>query len=179
MLFSRALTPARMLGMGVVFLVFGAFIGYQSWGLDHGLPAASTLRTARGAVESVQHRKGLELRLMGHAEAFRLPRSTHPSQHMAAALDQAARERSHQVELRYSPKPARTITGEEHRLFYELSIDGRAVHSYEETRSAWRETRRVGRTLAQISAGLGIAFALLAFRKARASKSWTAQDAPR
>jgi hypothetical protein len=95
-----------------------------------------------------------------------------------AALEQAAGKRSDRVELRYSPKPARAFTGEEHRLFYEVRIDGRTVHSYAETRRAWRTTRQVGRAFAHFGAAIGIAFLLLAFRNARAAKSWTAHDAP-
>ena len=171
---NRVLTPARLLGTGIAFLGLGLFIGYTSWDLDHRLPPADTLSTVSGAIDSVDHRHGLELRLEGQPLPFRVPRSTQPSPQTTAALEQAVKNRSHRVELRYSPKPARTITGDEHRLFYELHIDGRVVHSYAETRRAWRGTRQVGRTVAQIAAGLGIAFVLLAFRTKHMTKSWTA-----
>lgn len=174
---NRVLTPARLLAMGVAFLGLGLFVGYQSWDLDHGLPPADTLSMVSGAIDSVHHRHGLELRLVRQPVPFRFPRSTQPSQQTAAALEQAVKNRS-RVELRYSRKSARTFTGEEHHLFYELRIDGRVVHGYAETRRAWRVTRQVGRTVAQIAAGLGIAFVVLAFRMARATKSWT-RDAPR
>ena len=163
--------------MGIAFLGLGLFIGSQSWELDHRLPSTGTLRTVSGAIESVDP-DGLELRLAGQPMPFRFPRSTRPSRQTTAALEQAVENRS-TVELRYSPSSARTFTGDEHHLFYELRIDGRVVHGYAETRRAWRETRQVGRTVAQIAAGLGIAFVLLAFRMARATKSWTALDATR
>jgi len=169
------LTPARLLAMGIAFVGLGLFVGYQSWDLDHGLPPADTLSRVSGAIDSVHHRHGLELRLVGQPVPFRLPRSTQPSQQTAAALGQAVENRS-RVELRYSPKSARTFTGEVHHLFYELRIDGHVVHGYPETRHAWRETRQVGRAVAQIFAGLGIAFVVLAFRMVRATKSWTSLE---
>jgi hypothetical protein len=175
---NRVLTPVRLIGMGIAFSALGLFVGYQSWDLDHRLPPADALSTVSGAIDSVHHRHGLELRLVGQPVPFRFPRSTQPAQQTAAALEQAVENRS-RVELRYSPRFARTFTGEEHHLFYELRIDGRVVHGYAETRGAWRQTRLVGRTVAQIAAGLGIAFVVLAFRMVRATKSWTALDAPR
>ncbi len=176
---NRVLTPVRLIGMGIAFSALGLFVGYQSWDLDHGLPPADTLSTVSGAIDGVHHRHGLELRLVGQPVSFRLPRSTQPSRQTTTATAQALENRS-RVELRYSPKSARTFTGEVHHLFYELRIDGRVVHDYAETRRAWRATRQVGRTVAQIFAGLGIAFVVLAFRMARVNKSWTAPaDAPR
>jgi len=176
---NRVLTPARLLAMGIAFLALGLFVGYQCWDLDHGLPPADTLSVVSGAIDGVHHRHGLELRLVGQPVPFRLPRSTQPSRQTAAALEQAVKNRS-TVGLRYSPKSARTFTGEVHHLFYELRIDDRVVHGYAETRRAWRATRQVGRTVAQIFAGLGIAFMVLAFRMARVTKSWTSTaDAPR
>ena len=180
MLFKNPLrTPVRLLGMGIVFLAVGLFVGYQSWDLDHGISPQNALRTAGGAIESVQHRHGLELRLVGHPEVFRLPRSTKASPEAEAAIEQAVENRSERVELRYSPKPARAFTGEVHRLFYELRIDGQVVHSYADSRRAWRDTRQIGRAIAQIAAVLGLAFVVLAFRNARSANSWTVIDPAR
>jgi hypothetical protein len=175
---NRVFTPSRLLGMSIVFLLVAIFVGSQSCDLDQGLPRQSALRAISGPLASLRDRQGPEIQLAGHAEKFRLPRSTRPSRQLEAALGRAAKDRSQRVELRYSPKPALAFSGEKHLLFYELLIDGRVVHSYAETRRDWHAVREVGRALAQVCGAFGIAFLLMALRMARAARAGSAGVAP-
>jgi hypothetical protein len=176
---QRVFTPSRLIGMGVTFFGVALFVGSQSWDLDQGIPPESALRTVSGPLVSVRDQQGLEIQLAGNSEKFRLPRSTQPSRQLKATLERAAKDGGERVELRYSSKRALSLTGEKHLLFYELRVDGRVLHSYAETRRGWHAVREVGRTLAQVCGGFGIAFLLVGLRRARAAKAELAGIAPR
>lgn len=105
---------------------------------DLNTPAIATLREAKGRVASVDANKhGVHFRLSGRPETFEYPTNAGPQALVDAALNAAGHR---EVVVLFEPEePRRPVYNSvSYYAVWQISINGKSVRSYEETRQGYR-----------------------------------------